>query len=144
MMIKPAQFEDAEALAEMRLQAMRPSLEAIGRFDPHRAKQRFLANFDPAQTRKVIIDFELAAFFVVIDNEDHLYLDHLYVSPNHQSSGIGTKLLGVVKAQAREQGKPIRLGALIGSRSNQFYQFHGFIKTHETEFDIYYEYNHSE
>ena len=35
-------------------------------------------------------------------------------------------------------GKEIRFGALKVSRSNGFYLSHGFVKTHEEEFDNYY------
>ena len=37
---------DADLLADLRVRAMKESLEAVGRFDPIRAKSRFLDNFD--------------------------------------------------------------------------------------------------
>jgi len=37
-----------EALVAIRIAAMRESLERIGRFDRQRARERFLAGFDPA------------------------------------------------------------------------------------------------
>ena len=43
---------------------MRESLEALGRFDPIRARERFLSGFDPALTKKAMIDGELVAFYV--------------------------------------------------------------------------------
>lgn len=135
--------DDAKALAELRALAMRESLEAIGRFDPTRVRERFLQNFDPNVTRKVLVDDELAAFFVVLDRGDHLYVDHLYVHPNHQSAGLGSSLLEVIKEQAHLAEKPIRLGALKGSRSNEFYASHGFVRTHEEELDNYYQFTHS-
>ena len=33
---------------------------------------------------------------------------------------------------------PVRVGALRGSSSNGFYQRHGFMRTAEDEWDIYY------
>ena len=39
-----------ESLAEIRVQAMRESLERIGRFDPQRARDRFLSSFSPECT----------------------------------------------------------------------------------------------
>ena len=37
---------DAEVLVDIRIAAMRKSLERIGRFDPQRARERFLASFE--------------------------------------------------------------------------------------------------
>jgi hypothetical protein len=56
---------DREALATLRIEAMRESLERIGRFDPVRARERFLVSFAPEQTRHVIVDGERVGFFVV-------------------------------------------------------------------------------
>lgn len=39
--------DDAEALATLRVEVMRESLERIGRFDPVRASERFLTGFSP-------------------------------------------------------------------------------------------------
>jgi hypothetical protein len=44
---------DAEALAAIRVEAMRESLERIGRFDPQRARERFLSAFSPTHTRHI-------------------------------------------------------------------------------------------
>lgn len=43
----PATEADATKLADLRVQAMRPSLMAAGRFDPARARDRFLSNYVP-------------------------------------------------------------------------------------------------
>jgi hypothetical protein len=40
--LTPAHAEDFEALLALRVTAMRESLERIGRFDPGRARARFL------------------------------------------------------------------------------------------------------
>ena len=137
------EVEDAEkeALAELRITAMRPSLEAVGRFDPNRARSRFLNNFCRESTRKIEVDGGLAGFYVVKDNDDHLYLDHMYIRPELQGNGLGSLILEGIIVEAQERGLPLRLGALRGSRSNQFYQSHGFAQTHEEEWDIFYEHH---
>jgi hypothetical protein len=42
-----AKPEEGNALAELRVEAMRESLERIGRFDPSRARERFLSGISP-------------------------------------------------------------------------------------------------
>ena len=118
---------------------MRESLENLGRFDPIRARERLLSSFNAANTQVIYVDEAIVAFFVVQEHIDHLHLDHLYVHPDHQGKRIGSHIITKIIEQARCRGKGIRLGALKNSRSNSFYLSHGFRKTHEDKFDIYYE-----
>lgn len=137
--IAQALQSDASALASLRVEAMRPCLESVGRFDPQRARNRFLQRFQPDQTWKLIRDEDLAGFFVLQQHLDHLYLDHLYVAPAFQGSGLGALVLDHIKSLALPLGLPIRLMALRDSPANRFYQAHGFRKTGETELDNFYE-----
>jgi len=143
MKIEPAQAQEGEVLAELRVLAMRQSLEALGRFDPDRARQRFLDKFEPESTWKISIDSELVGFYVVTEGPNFLNLDHLYIHPKHQSMKIGSKVLKEIVEAGQNQGKSIKLGALKGSRSNKFYMSHNFVKIDEGEYDNYYELKHS-
>ena len=69
--------QDGNELAEIRTSAMKPSLEALGRFDDNRVRSRFLETFNPEDTFKITEANELMGFYVVRFKEDHCYLDHL-------------------------------------------------------------------
>lgn len=139
MKIETAKIGDGDALAELRVLAMRESLEALGRFDEARARKRFLDSFDPDATQKVLIDDELVGFYVVTRHLEYLYVDHLYVHPAHQGKSIGSTVLNSLIDEGRRIKKPIKLGALKSSRSNAFYLSHDFVKVSEGEYDNYYE-----
>ena len=132
--------KDAQALAEIRAAAMKPSLMALGRFDENRIRNRFLDKFYPNNTYKILVSNDVIGFYVVLDKDDHLYLDHLYILPGFQGKGFGSDVITKLKANAQASSKAIRLGALRGSNSNTFYLKHGFKQTHEDEFDIYYQF----
>lgn len=134
-----AQLVDAKALADLRAEAMKPSLVALGRFDENSVRMRFLDTFIAQDTMKMIDKDELVGFYVVRERSDHLWLDHLYIAVKYQQKCLGKYALERVIKTAKEQSLPIRLGALKGSRSNDFYLKNGFKQTHEDEFDIYYE-----
>ena len=136
---QPTTLADGEALARLRVLAMKDSLQALGRFDPERARQRFLSAFDPQYTCRIVLDGVLVGFWVLKPQATDWLLDHLYVAPGHQSQGIGTQVLGHVFDRADQAGQVLRLGALKGSRSNAFYLRHGFVKIDEGEWDICYE-----
>lgn len=135
-----ASAEDAEALADLRVDFMRPSLEALGRFDPERARERFLASFDPDTTQKIDMGGELIGFYAVKEFDDHLYLDNLYLRGAEQGRGVGSMIIGMIKEQASKRSLPIRLIALIGSDANGFYIRHGFKLIEVNEFDNHYEF----
>jgi GNAT superfamily N-acetyltransferase len=129
---------DAEALAALRIEAMQESLQRIGRFDPQRARDRFLSGFSPAHTQHVLLGGKRVGFFVVKQEEKGLLLDHLYIKPGHQSQGIGAAVLAQVFAQANRAACSVRVGALRDSDSNRFYTKHGFTLVEQAEFDNYY------
>lgn len=132
--------QDGPALAEIRALAMKDSLEAIGRYDVQRVRQRFLDRFDAAHTYKLVADGEVIGFYMFTPTEGGHQLDDFYVLPTYQGRGIGGKVMAQLKAAADQAKSTIKLGALRGSPSNAFYQRHGFEKTHEDDLDIYYQY----
>ena len=138
---RPATPADAQALADLRVRAMRPSLEKIGRFDPKGARDRFLANFRPEDTQ-VLVDGDLILGVIVVRlHPDHLYLDHLYVDPSAQGLGLGRKVLTDLKTRARAAGMPIRLIALNDSSAAEFYRTNGFRETDRDALDTRFEWS---
>ena len=133
-----AKAEDAPLLADLRVAAMRPSLEAVGRFDPERARARFMDTFDPSVTWHVLHEGQRVGVLVVRHQPDGLLLDHLYIDPGSQGQALGASVLQHVFARAEELGCAVRVGALKGSRSNAFYQRHGFKPERVGEWDNYY------
>ena len=135
---EPAVASDAEELASLRVEAMRESLERVGRFDPQRGRERFLSSFSPAHTRHILIAGKKIGFYVVKPAEDGLLLDHLYIGLGYQRQGLGTDVLAEIFALADREGSALRVGALKGSDSNRFYARHGFVLVEQAEFDNYY------
>ncbi|MEG3134954.1 GNAT family N-acetyltransferase [Rouxiella sp. T17] len=139
MDFEEVRVEEGNLLADLRAIAMKPSLEALGRFNEHTVRSRFLDAFVPADSIKLTINGKLAGFFVLRNRTDHLYLDHLYIHPEFQNRKLGQAVIQYVRKEAAQRQLPIRLGALRGSPANPFYLKNNFIKIGESDFDIYYE-----
>ena len=133
-----AHEDDAEELVALRIAAMRDSLMRIGRFDPQRARERFLSGYSPAHTRHIALAGRRVGFVVVKPEQERLLLDHLYIHPDSQGRGLGAMVLARIIDEARAQGLPLRVGALRDSDSNRFYLRHGFKLVAQEEFDNYY------
>ena len=138
LVLTGAGLADAPQLADLRVRAMRESLERIGRFDVDRARNRFLATFNPDDTRHIERSQRRVGFVVVVDQSDHLLLEHLYIDPGHQNLGIGSAVLQYIFNEADALRSTLRVGALRGSDSNRFYLRHGFELVEEAEWDNYY------
>lgn len=138
IVLSRATHDDLEDLVAIRIEAMRESLERVGRFNPERARERFLGGFDAQSTRCIEVAGERVGFVVVKELVDELVLDHLYVIPRAQGAGIGSRVLSQVFREADERGLPIKVGALKESASNRFYARHGFAFVESGEFDNYY------
>jgi GNAT superfamily N-acetyltransferase len=129
---------DAEGLADLRIAAMRESLERVGRFDPVRARERLLSSFDASATHHVVADGLRVGFFVVRTRPSDILLDHLYVDPRYQGRGLGAAVLAKVFSEADQQHLDVRLTALKESASNRFYMRHGFEVEGRDDWDIHY------
>lgn len=138
MTLVSATEADFEELVALRIDAMRESLERVGRFDPARARERFRAGFSAEYTRHVMVNQQRAGFVAVKPGADQLLLDHLYIRPGHQGQGIGAAVLAKIFEEADARAMPLRVGALRDSDSNRFYQRNGFQFLSEEEWDIYY------
>lgn len=138
VILVPARQSDLDNLVAIRIEAMRESLERVGRFDPVRARERFLSGFEARNTRYIEVSGERVGFVVVKHRHTEFLLDHLYVRPSTQGSGIGSAVLAQIFKEADMAGLPIRVGALKESASNRFYTRHGFQFIESGEFDNYY------
>lgn len=136
--LQPARAEEAEALAALRVEAMRESLENVGRFDPARARERFLSSFSPAHTRHVVHGGQRVGVVVVRPEAGSMVLDHLYLHPSSHGRGIGSAVVRLLQAEAAASSRALHVGALKHSRSNRFYLRHGFRPLAEGDWDNYY------
>ncbi len=134
----PAHQSDFDRLFALRILTMRGSLERIGRFDPQRALERFQNSFRPQHTHLIIVKDQLAGCVALGPHEDDWLLEHFYIAPQFQGHGLGSLTLSSLMTQADQAQKTITLSVLQQSDAARFYERHGFHKTGEDEWDIYY------
>lgn len=116
----PVTGEDFDALVEIRIAAMRESLERVGRFDPGRARERLRKSFCPEETRFILLDGGRVGFYTFRPVDDGMMLDHLYVHPTCQSQGVGSYVMGRLIAEATAAGCRFGLGRCGGVRRTGF------------------------
>jgi GNAT superfamily N-acetyltransferase len=132
--LAPVADADFEAMLALRIEALRESLERLGRFNPDVARARLKSQFQPEWMRHLVVDGERVGYFTVEPRAGELRLHHLYLKPAAQGQGIGAWVI----EQLKTQGLPITLAALRESRANDFYLRHGFRVVEEQAFDVEY------
>jgi len=134
--LRAATVRDAQWIADLRAVVLRPDLERLGRFDPVRVRQRFLAAFEPSATRVVLVDGAAAGSIAVRAEDGSLWIEHFYLGLRFQGRGVGSAVLKSRLAKHAGE-RPFRLNVLRGSRAQALYERHGFIVERADAVDVY-------
>ena len=127
----PVQGTDFEALFELRMDALRESLERVGLTDMQHNRERYAQQFEAGSMQHILRDGERIGFVQLVPEGDHLHLVQLFLRSDVQSSGVGAWVLD----WAKSRGQDLTLTTLKFSATNRFYQRHGFVQVGEGEFD---------
>ncbi|NUT73344.1 GNAT family N-acetyltransferase [Pseudarthrobacter sp. C4D7] len=133
---RASDITDAQWMAELRAEVMRPDLERLDRYDAIRVRQRFLDAFVPAHTRVIQLDTTDIGLVAVRPENDALWIEHFYLAPSQQGRGIGGEILAHIMMEDAS-AKPFRLNVLQGSPARRLYERHGFVLGHEDPIDVY-------
>ncbi len=136
-MTRPAFVVDVEAVAELRAVVLRSDLERLGRYEEHRVRQRLRNGFAPAHTWVIEVDGTFAGCVSLRPAEDAHWLEHFYLAPHLQGSGIGTAVLRELLGRCDRDGTLVRLNVLQGSPARRLYERHGFTLETEDPVDVF-------
>ncbi|GAB2970917.1 GNAT family N-acetyltransferase [Frigoribacterium salinisoli] len=118
-------------LAELRLAALRPDLERLGRWDPPTHRARFVQEFRVEESVTVLGDDErpIGSFALHRDGQADdagTWLRHFHLAPHATGRGIGSRVLEQI-GEATD-GRALSLVVLQGSRAARFFHRHGFVE----------------
>ena len=138
----PVKTTDFDDMVTLRIEALRESLERLGRYDPVRARERLADGFAPQYMHHIDVNDQRIGFVTLRPDDTalplSLRLNHLYIRPGAQGRGTGEWVLNWAKRQAVAAGRDITLSALKLSDANRFYVRQGFVSVGDSEFDIDY------
>ncbi|MEU4641589.1 GNAT family N-acetyltransferase [Micromonospora sp. NPDC023814] len=135
--MRPASVADVETVAELRAVVLRADLERLGRYDEQRVRQRLRNGFAPAHTWVIEVGGAFAGCVSLRPAEDAHWLEHFYLAPHLQGSGIGTAVLRRLLEQCDRDGTLVRLNVLQGSPARRLYERHGFTLETEDPVDVF-------
>jgi GNAT superfamily N-acetyltransferase len=135
----PTTEADFEPLLAIRIEVMREHLERVFRYDPSRARRVFRESFDEPGMRLIMMGEERIGCVGFRIGTSEIKLDSFYLTKHLHNSGLGTRILEVLLAEADTLGLPVRLEVLRGSPADRFYLRHGFVKVGEDDIEAEYE-----
>ena len=136
---EPVSEADFEPLLALRIDVMREHLERVFRYKPSRAKRIFRGHFDEPGMRLILLGDERVGCVGFRRHAHEIKIDSFYLDRRLHNTGLGTKILKVLLAEADAAGLPVRLEVLTGSKADRFYLRHGFVKLNEDEIEGRYE-----
>lgn len=133
---RPGSVGDGPALAELRAEVLRDSLERLDRYDEMRVRERFLEGFAPANTH-VLADATPVGSIALRPSSQGFWLEHFYLSSRLQGAGLGSGVLRRIVSAADAAGAVLWLNVLQRSDARRLYERHGFVLDHEDPVDVF-------
>lgn len=131
--LRQATEEDYQFLYSLTKTTMREYVEPIWGWDEERQRAHFRERFDPARVQIILLEGHEIGALAVETRPEELFLSQLYILPEYQRRGIGTRLLHSVLDEAAARGLPVTLQVLRGNPAKRLYERLGFTVTKETE-----------
>lgn len=125
---------DIEWLVELRAVVLRADLERLGRYDDVEVRERMRRAFRPELTRIIMVNDEPVGSITARPEGDVRWLEHFYLEPRLQGSGIGTGVLSTVLDE--QHAGETHLVVLQGSPARRLYDRLGFLPYAEDGIDV--------
>ena len=122
---RPARPDDVEALADLKLHALRGDLERVGVWRPAHNRARFVREFVADETLVVQLGERVVGCLAVHPDGDTTWLRHFYLHEEARGRGLGGRLLD--EALASVATGSVHLDVLSGSRAMSLYRRRGFV-----------------
>ncbi len=139
--VRPATEEDAAFAYRVLETTMRSYAEATwGIWNEAAARDAMLEDARASRSSIIDIDGAAAGLLRVDTLATNLQLEQIFLLPEHQRGGVGTKLVVRLQEDARRLNLPLRLRVLRVNPAKRLYERLGFRVVDETPERIFMEY----
>jgi ribosomal protein S18 acetylase RimI-like enzyme len=131
--LRPATPEDVEFACHVSRETMRGhALATFGAWNEEEARQRCSRNISAGFTQIIELEGVQIGIYVVERAPDHVQLLQIFILPDYQRRGIGSRLIERLLAEARAASLPLRLRVLRVNPAFELYRRMGFQVVQET------------
>ena len=131
--LRPATEADYHWLLWLHHATMRESVEQIWGWDEARQDAYFQEHFDPTRWQIVQVGGCDVGVIEVDWGQTDVFLSNIQIAPDRRGSGLGTRLIRDLQAQARRAGRAVALQVNRANRARALYARLGFEVIGETD-----------
>ena len=131
--LRQALYTDKEFAYEVKKQALGPYVQQVWGWSEDVQLYFHEKGFDPSHLQIITLAGRDIGTIEILANSGRIQINKLYILPEFQRRGIGSKILCDVIDNAQQDGLPMRLGVLKINPAVRFYERHGFQKVEETD-----------
>ena len=135
--LRTACDKDFTFARDVYFETMRWIIERLFGWDFAREDKNFAQFFKLDEARIITADEQDVGWIQEQVEDTTINLGSFYVMPMMQRRGIGTQVLQMLLARARNQSKAITLAVVKINPALHFYEKHGFRITHEDKHKFY-------
>jgi ribosomal protein S18 acetylase RimI-like enzyme len=119
--------KDRQFLFELRRRTMGEYIERTWGWDESWQQVDFHTRFNPTEQQVILADGEPVGFLHVERKPDRIYIADIQIEPEHQSRGIGARVIHGILAEGEKMGLPVTLQVLeVNQRAYRLYKALGF------------------
>ena len=139
--LRPASVRDLEFVLTVERETMREyAIATWGSWSEDQVQARAVKNVSSGFTQVIELGGMPIGTQVVERTAEHVRLLQLFILPEHQRHGVGSKLVQQLIDEARERGVPLQLRVLKVNPAQELYKRIGFSVVDETPEHVYMEY----
>ena len=132
--LRQATPSDSEFAYVTRRAAFREYVEKVWGWDEDEQRLLHERRYRPQEFRVINLAGTDIGIIAVVVAPDCVKVNQLFLLPEHQGKGIGSKCMSLIMDEGRRMGLPVRLRVLnVNQRALAFYQRLGFVRTGETD-----------
>jgi GNAT superfamily N-acetyltransferase len=131
--LRKAGPSDSEFAYRTKRAAFKEVVEKVWGWDEEEQRQLHKRRFGKHDFRIINLDGTDIGIMVAVA-PDCVHVHQLFLLPEHQGKGIGSRCMSLIPEEARQLGLPVRLRVLkVNPRALAFYERLGFTRTGETD-----------
>lgn len=137
----PADFDTAWCLY---LVTMKPLTAALMPWDENKQSAGFAEQWKLQDVQIITVEGRDIGWLQAAETPSEIFLQQLFVSPDYQGQGIGSKVLQTLLKSWERTGKPVVLTVLKNNPARRLYERHGFVVVAEVGVKLQMRRNRSE
>lgn len=135
--LRAYQAEDFDFARQLYFETMRWAIERLSGWDQAHQEASFAAWFSPDGVNIIVSDGVDAGWIQQREDDGAIFLGSIYVMPEMQGKGIGTRVIQALLDLGRQRSHPITLAVMKINPAIALYQRLGFRITYEDEHKLY-------